>query len=280
MPTKAEKYNLKTTESGNLVLQFSSLSHKTLTVDLVINPETKELSNDVVLTYEIEELDEVVLEYERPITIKKDTIIFDAKAFAQGNEETVEDLLRKIPGLNISADGTIKVGNQEIEKVMIEGDDFFEKGYKILTKNMPANPIATIELYQKYSNNKHLKGIEKSDKVALNLTLKDDFKRQWFGNINVGYGVVSANRYDVNSNLMNFGKKNKFYFLTNLNNTGLDLLGSINQLIRPFRINEPGSIGDNQSANLLLGLGGYTPNFEQKRVHFNNAEMLSLNSIF
>ena len=61
-------------------------------------------------------------------------------AFAQGNEQVVEDILKKIPGLNIDANGTIKVGNQEVEKVMIEGDDFFEKGYKILTKNMPAHP--------------------------------------------------------------------------------------------------------------------------------------------
>uniref|UniRef100_UPI00404917D1 carboxypeptidase-like regulatory domain-containing protein n=1 Tax=Flavobacterium sp. TaxID=239 RepID=UPI00404917D1 len=274
------KYRLETSEIGNLVLQFSSLSFKTLRIPIIVTSENKVIQTDAVLTNEIEELDEVILENERPITIKKDTIIFDAKAFLQGNEQTVEDLLKKIPGLNISADGTIKVGNQEIEKIMIEGDDFFERGYKILTQNMPVNPIEKVEIFQKYSNNKHLKGVEKSEKVALNLTLKEDFKRQWFGNMNLGYGIASENRYEVNSNLMNFGKKNKFYFLTNLNNTGFDLISSSNQLIRPFRVNEPGSIGDIQSSKNILGLGGYTPNFKQERVLFNNAEMLSLNSIF
>ncbi len=274
------KYELETSEIGNLVLQFSSLSFKTLRIPIKVTSENKVIQTDAVLTNEIEELDEVILENERPITIKKDTIIFDAKAFLQGNEQTVEDLLKKIPGLNISADGTIKVGNQEIEKIMIEGDDFFERGYKILSQNMPVNPIEKVEIFQKYSNNKHLKGVEKSEKVALNLTLKEEFKRQWFGNMNLGYGVASENRYEVNSNLMNFGKKNKFYFLTNLNNTGFDLISSSNQLIRSFRVNEPGSIGDNQSSKNMLGLGGYTPNFKQERVLFNNAEMLSLNSIF
>ncbi len=115
--------------------------------------------------------------------------MFNADSFKQGNEQVIEDLLRKIPGLNIDSDGTIKVGNQEIEKVMIDGDDMFEKGYKILTKNMPVNPVDKIELLQNYSNNKHLKGIENSEKVALNLTLKDDYKRTWFGNTNLGYGL-------------------------------------------------------------------------------------------
>lgn len=65
----------------------------------------------------------------------------------------VEDLLKRIPGLTVESDGTIKVGNQEVEKIMIEGDDFFERGYKLLTKNMPAKPIEKIELLlQKKSN--------------------------------------------------------------------------------------------------------------------------------
>jgi hypothetical protein len=156
----------------------------------------------------------------------------------------------------------------------------FEKGYKILTKNMPVQPIDQVQLLQNYSNNKHLKGIENSNKVALNLTLKEDAKRVWFGNINAGYGLVSENRYELRGNLMNFGKKNKYYFLTNLNNIGEDATGDINHLIRPYRFDEPASIGDDQTANTLLGLGFDTPNLKQKRVNLNNAEMLSLNSIF
>ena len=207
-------------------------------------------------------------------------LIFNAKSFLQGNEQVVEDLLRKIPGLNIDENGTVKVGNQEVEKVMIDGEDMFEKGYTILTKNMPVQPIDKVELYQNYSNNKHLKGIENSQKVALNLTLKDDFKRQWFGNMVLGYGLVSQNRYQTNINLMNFGKKTKYYFLGNANNTGLDSTGNINELIRPFRTDEPGSIGDDQTTNSLLSLGIDTPNLKQKRINLNNTEMISLNSIF
>lgn len=235
---------------------------------------------NIVLLTDVNELEEVIVHESKSINQKKDTTIFTVSAFTQGNEQVVEDILKKIPGLNIDANGTIKVGNQEVEKVMIEGDDFFEKGYKILTKNMPAHPIEKVELYHNYSNNKHLKGIENSDKVALNLTLKDDFKRQWFGNMTLGYGLVSENRYEARANLMNFGKKSKYFFVTNLNNLGEDATGDINHLIRPYRFDEPASIGDDQTVNTLLFLGGDVPNLKPKRVNFNNAEMLSLNSIF
>jgi hypothetical protein len=274
------KYVLKIEKTGQFVLTASSMGFEQKSIDLTFENKNENKTIDFVLTPKVTELKEIILEGNRPITIKNDTIVFNADSFKQGNEQTVEDLLKKIPGLNIDANGTIKVGNQEVEKVMIDGDDMFEKGYKILTKNMPVNPIDKVELLQNYSNNKHLKGIENSEKVALNLTLKEDAKRVWFGNISAGYGLVSENRYEVRTNLMNFGKKNKYYFLTNLNNIGDDATGDINHLIRPFRFDEPASIGDDQSVNSLLGLGFDTPNLKQKRTNLNNAEMLSLNSIF
>ena len=274
------KYELKTDKLGQFVITSSSMGFEQKSIELLIEDKKETQIFNFVLNPKVTELKEIIIESKRPFIIKNDTIIFNAGSFKQGNEQTVEDLLKKIPGLNIDANGTIKVGNQEVEKVMIDGDDMFEKGYKILTKNMPSNPIDKVELYQHYSNNKHLKGIENSDKVALNLTLKEDAKRVWFGNMQAGYGVVSENRYEVRSNLMNFGKKNKYYFLTNGNNTGEDATGDINHLIRPFRFDEAGSIGDDQSVNSLLGLGFDTPNLKQKRTNLNNAEMLSLNSVF
>lgn len=278
--TKNEGYfELKTLSKGVFNLNVSSLSYEAQSKKIETTGSAK-VKKDFILKPRSTVLQEVVVQSRRPITVKKDTIVFDAKSFLQGNEQVVEDLLKKIPGLNVLTDGTIKIGNQEVEKVMIDGDDFFEKGYKIVTKNMPVNPIDKVEVYQNYSNNKHLKGIENSEKVALNLTLKEDAKRIWFGNAFGGYGLVSENRYEFRANLMNFGKKSKHYFLTNFNNIGIDAVGDINHLIRPFRYDEPASLGDNQSANSLLTLNYELPNLKKRRVNLNNAEMLSLNSIF
>ncbi len=274
-------YSLQTNKTGQFTLVANSVGfeQKNVRVKIEINNEKKAI--DFNLTPSVIELKEIIIvQTSRPVTIKKDTIVFDAAFFAQGNEEVVEDLLRKIPGLNIDSDGTIRVGNQEVEKVMIDGDDFFEKGYKIITKNMPVNPIDKVEIYQNYSNNKHLKGIENSEKVALNLTLKEDAKRIWFGNVFGGYNVIAESRYELRANLMNFGKKSKHYFLTNLNNIGIDATGDINHLIRPYRFDEPASIGDDQSAHSILSLNYELPNLKKRRVNLNNSKMLSLNSIF
>lgn len=273
------EYELVTDKTGNFELKFSALSYEVQTFDIHLSGK-QAIEQNALIVYKAMEIEEVIIEIERPIVVRNDTISFLVSAFAQGNEEVIEDLLKKIPGLNIDSEGTIKVGNQEIEKVMIDGDDMFDRGYKILTKNMPVRPVETVEILQRYSNNKHLKGVENSDKVALNLTLKEDSKNTWFGNLSLGYGIVSENRYEVRGNLMSFGKKNKHYFLTNLNNIGYNATGDISHLIRPFRYNEPGSIGDNQSAYNLMNLSASRPNLKAKRTVFNNAEMVSLNSIF
>lgn len=274
------RFEIQTNKTGNFEIVFSSISMETQKQDVVISKPNQIIQKNVYLIYKPIELNEILIKSDKPIVVKKDTIVFTAKEFLNGNERVVEDLLRKIPGITVSDDGVIKIGNQEVEKIMIDGDDMFEKGYKILTKNMPVRPINKVELYQNYSNNKLLKGIENSQKVALNLRLKDDFKRQWFGNAELAYGVASENRYEVRTNLMNFGKKNKYYLLKALNNFGFDAVGDLNSLIRPNRSYEIGNFGDNQIVKSTILLGGTTPALKPKRTNFNNAELISLNSIF
>ncbi|WP_008638083.1 carboxypeptidase-like regulatory domain-containing protein [Bizionia argentinensis] len=162
-------------DKGSFYLTFASLGFENKSMTLVTND--KELKIDVLLKEKLTILNEVIIKSSQAILVKKDTIVFNAAKFSNGTEQTVEDLLKKIPGLIIDDDGTIKVGNKEIEKLMIDGDDLFEKGYKILSKNMPSYPIKEIEVLENYSNNRLLKGIEESDKVALNLKLKEDAKR-------------------------------------------------------------------------------------------------------
>lgn len=219
-------------------------------------------------------LNEVIVLPEQPVKIGEDTITVLTDYFTNGTEQNIEELLRKIPGVRVEEDGTIKVGNQEVEKVMVEGDDFFEKGYKLLTQNMAAYPVNKVEIYQNYSRNKHLKGIENSTKVALNLSLREEVKRMWFGNGQLGYG---GERYQVKANVMNFGKKSKYYFLTHLNNLGEKVTG------------EPGAMdgeddafvnGSNLPVRMVGSLSIAPPNLKKQRITFNHGGLLSLNSIF
>ncbi|KAB8155347.1 TonB-dependent receptor [Kordia sp. TARA_039_SRF] len=271
-------YEILTEKIGTFNLTFSALGFENKTISIEIDTTQKEANYPVILLEKPFDLDTVIIEGEIPMSIKKDTINFKAKYYVRGNEETVEQLLKNIPGLNIDNQGTIKIGNQEIEKLMIDGDDLFDKGYKILSKNMPAYPIDEVEIIKNYSNNPLLKDIENSDKVALNLKLNEKSKRIWFGNVEANYG--NDNFYHHKLNLMNFGKKNKYYFLTNFNNIGYNATGDIEYLVRPFRTNQPASIGDNQKVRNLIDLRETSLQFEDDRVNFNNAELVSLNAIF
>jgi hypothetical protein len=271
------EFDIKKEHIKNIILSISALGYKTKTISFEITNQTA-IKIDAILEEQPFELNEIIIQSEKDIRVKKDTITFKTKFFTNGTEQTVEDLLKKIPGLQIDSQGTIKVGNQEIEKLMIDGDDLFEKGYKILSKNMPAYPIEEVEVLKRYSNNRLLKGVEESNKVALNLKMSEETKRIWFGNTTIGFG--NDNFYEIKGNLMNFGKKNKYYFLTNLNTIGIDATGDIENLIRPYRGNEPGNIGDDMQDGSLLNLSAENLNFKRSRTNFNNAELLSLNAIF
>ena len=272
------EYRLTAKNKGKYYISFSILGYKKQTIELDTRLAEGKINRNVKLIEEVTQLDEVIIKTERPVSIKNDTINFKTKYFIDGTEQTVEDLLKKIPGLEVDSQGTIKIGNQEIEKLMVDGDDFFEKGYKILSKNMPAYPIEEVEVLKNYSNNRLLKGVEKSNKVALNLKLDEKSKGIWFGNMEASIG--SGNFYQLKGNLMNFSKKNKYYFISNLNNIGYDAVGEVQELISPYRFNEPASIGDNQKVNSLLNLSPNDLNFKRNRTNFNNAELVSLNAIF
>lgn len=270
-------YSITTGKTGQFNLVFSYLGFKSKTISIEIKEKQKEIEQNIILENTSEELDEVVIKSKKPIKIKKDTIALRVENFVDGTEQTVEDLLKELPGVNIGSDGTIKIGNQEIEKLMIEGDDFFEKGYKILSKNMPAYPIEEVEVLKNFSNNKLLKGIEESDKVALNLKLDDESKNVWFGNIKGGLG--NDGFYELKGNLMEIGKKNKYYFLTDLNTIGTDATGSINNLIYSS-LDYEYNIGNGEQVNSLLDLST-TSNlgFKDRKSNFNNAKMASFNAI-
>ena len=265
-------------EEGSYEVTASSISFQKKT-ELLSLGKNRNYKLDFILKEEAFTLDEVILHSERAITVKEDTIIFRAEAFKRGNESTVEDLLKNIPGISVDRDGKIKVGDKEIEKVMIEGDDLFEKGYSMLTKNLDASVIKTIEVYERYSNNRLLKGVENSDRVALNLTLKDDVKNQLFGVLKFGYGPVNTDRYDIGVNTISFRKKNKLYSFFNYNNIGTKTTTALSEMMRSSDENI-GSFANEKTAEPLMSLVGYKPDIGEERINFNSDKMASLNDIY
>jgi len=271
-------YRLQTTQSGKFILQFKSLGAEPLSLTIA-SAQADTLIDVQMRPGGVQRLQEVIVHAKQPYRNGRDTIELAVNSFLQGDERNVEDLLRKIPGINVGTDGSIKIGNKEVEKVMVEGDDFFEKGYRLLTQNMSVQPLEKIQVLQRYSNNKQLKGIENSDKVALNLQLKADSKNQWLGSVGLQGSPIGPKYYQASANLMNFGKRNKYYLLASANNNGYDAVSSINYLIQSGSANEPGQIGMDISTPTLIDNTPNLPNFDYRRTNFNNDKLISLNTI-
>ncbi len=224
---------LKAPDAANCSIYFSAIGYKSRKLRLPAWDHAADRQlHLVVLEPETQVLNEVVVNATPPIRIKQDTIVADAGAFAKGDERVLEDLLKKIPGIQVLEDGTVKVGNKEIEKIMIEGDDFFETSYRLLTRNMPPAPVSKIEILQHYSDNRLLKGVVKSNKVALNLKMKPGIVHQWFGNTDAGLDCIRGKQYDARMNLIKLGKKFRHYWLGSMNNTGE---------VQSTEVNEPDS---------------------------------------
>lgn len=271
-------YSMLLEEVGSYVLEANFLGFVKQFFDFELVNNQKSFVKNFVLEESSEMLQGVVIEVENPVQRRGDTLIYSAKAFATGHEQVVEDLLKNIPGIAVEKDGRIIYEDKEVEKVMIEGDDFFNRGYSLLTKNMPSQPLDKVEILRNYSNNKLLKGVENSDKVALNLTIEDKFKNIWFGNLSLGYDVSLQSNYETSGNLMSFSKKVKHFFTFAMNNIGVDKVGNIDGMF--YNTTDIETVGQGSKAmQIMLLSGGGTP-LKDHRTRFNNVEMLSLNSIF
>ncbi len=166
------------------------------------------------------ELMEVVIKAAKaPISIRGDTLEYDASTFKVPPGSTVEDLLRKLPGIEVDADGSIKSEGQNVTKVTVDGKRFFGSDPKAATKNLPAEGISKIQVFNAETEEKKLTGVSSTPpEKAMNLQLKDEFKKGGFGKVIAGAG--SDDRRELKGNYNKFNDKEQFSLIGVGNNTG------------------------------------------------------------
>lgn len=167
---------------------------------------------------QLEEIE--VKAYKNGIIINGDTTSYDPTVFTNGSEENVEDVLKKIPGIDIDEDGKITVGNKEVKKVLVEGDKFLDENRKGILEGISAKDIAKIEVIANYQEFDDLAGIgnKKENQFALNIKLTEDAKSKFRANGNLAVGY--KNKYETDWSAFKFLKKLKLFFDLNSNNTG------------------------------------------------------------
>ncbi|KGO88304.1 carboxypeptidase regulatory-like domain-containing protein [Flavobacterium suncheonense] len=167
-------------------------------------------------------LSEIEIVKEMPVSISGDTIIYNSDSFRNGTERKLEDVLKKLPGVEVNKDGEIQVEGKTVQKVMVEGKDFFDGDTKLATKNIPADALDKIQVLRNYNEVTNLKGLENNEEnVALNIKLKEGKKNFWFGDMTAGIGVGhKEDRHIVNPKLFYYNPKYSLNVIGNLNNIG------------------------------------------------------------
>ncbi|MCR8559337.1 TonB-dependent receptor family protein [Mucilaginibacter sp. BJC16-A38] len=177
----------------------------------------------LTMVKDIRNLNEVAVKGEKaPVTIKKDTVEFNAGSFKTQANDNLEQLLKKIPGMDVDKDGKVTTGGKDVKKVMVDGREFFGNDPKAATKNLPADAIDKVQVIDDKTDKTKNTGIDdgQRDKVV-NVTLKADKKKGWFGNATAAGGT--QDRYLGQFNLNHFDNKKQLSFLflsNNVNESG------------------------------------------------------------
>ena len=159
-----------------------------------------------------------------PIVVKKDTLEFDAKSIKVRENAVVEDLLKKVPGVEVAKDGSVKAQGETITKVKVDGKEFFGNDPLLATKNLPADMVDKIQVIDELSEQAQFTGIDDGTRnKILNITTKNGMKHGYFGNSTVGYG--SNDRYDASLNVNKFDDDRQISFIGQFNNVNKQNFG-------------------------------------------------------
>ena len=213
------KYKLELGKNGTYRIQVSYVGMKTYTQ--VISTKESDLTKDYILEPE-NALDEVELIYEMPVKINGDTLVYNADNFNKGTERKLADVLANLPGVEINEDGQVEVEGKVVNKLMVNGKDFFDGDTKLATKNIPSKAVDKIQVLRNYSEVGQMSSVRNNqDNIALNIKLKEGKENFWFGDITAGGGAAPDKElYLLQPKLFYYSPKYSLNFIGDINNTG------------------------------------------------------------
>jgi len=215
-------YKLSLEEAQEYTLKVSYLGFDKQSIDIAIGVSSKGIIKNIVLKESSESLDQVEISYEMPVTISGDTISYNADSFTNGTEKKLEDVLDKLPGVDIDENGEIEVEGKKVEKVLVEGKAFFDGDSKLATQNIPASAIDKVQVLKNYNEVAGMRGVSNNeDNIAINIKLKKGKNKFWFGEVNAGAGVSDGNgKYAVKPKLFYYSPEKSVNILADFNNIG------------------------------------------------------------
>jgi len=216
-------FSFKSIAPGKYRIYSAFLGLKTATKDIEVAKAAVN-AGEIAMSDDGVDLKDVNVTATIPIVVKKDTIEFDAKSIKVRENAVVEDLLKKVPGVEVAKDGSIKAQGETITKVKVDGKEFFGNDPLLATKNLPADMVDKIQVIDELSEQAQFTGIDDGTRnKILNITTKSGMKHGYFGNSTAGYG--SDDRYDASLNVNKFDEDRQISFIGQFNNVNKQNFG-------------------------------------------------------
>ena len=152
-----------------------------------------------------------------PIKVMEDTVEYNTDSYKTQPNAVVEDLLKRLPGVEVSSEGKITANGKEVTKILVDGKEFFSDDPTVASRNLPVNMVEKLQVVDRKSDLARMTGVDDGeDETVINLTVKKDMKNGWFGNVEAGYGT--DDRYRGSFTVNRFWNGNQITFLGAANN--------------------------------------------------------------
>ncbi|MFL5738626.1 MAG: outer membrane beta-barrel protein, partial [Flavisolibacter sp.] len=215
------KFVFSSVQPDSFILVITEVNHETLVRSLLIGNDQHELSLDsIFLHVKTNDLDPITIFSRKiPVLIKPDTIEFNASSFPTRPNDMVEELLKKLPGVEVDRDGNITAQGEKITQILVDGKPFFGSDPRTASQNLPADLIEKVQVIDQRSERSRITRVNDGEtQKVINLTIRKDRNKGSFGRAYAGYGT--QNHYEASVNANHFEGDKKIALIASQNNTG------------------------------------------------------------
>ena len=213
------QFQLPAVKAGNYVLKVSFIGYLSQFKSIQLTARQPKynvgkisLSADAIMMQEA-----VVVGHVPPVQMSEDTVVFNSAAYKVAEGSALEELVKKLPGAEVSEDGSITINGKSVSKILIDGKEFFGSDMDMAMKNIPVDMVEKLKTYERQSDLARITGIDDGEEeTVIDLSVKDDMKHGWLTNSDIAGGTES--RYSAKTMVSRYTEKQNITFMGGLNN--------------------------------------------------------------
>ncbi len=252
------EFEIKNIAFGSFIVQITFQGYTPFNKNIVLTKEKPVVDlGDIFMKIQAKDLNEVIV-VQSPIVIKKDTIEYNAGSFKTKPNSVVEDLLKKLPGIQVAKDGSVTAQGEKVQRVLVDGKRFFGDDPKMATKNLPPDMVDKIQVYDAQSDQSAFSGFDDGTRSkTINITTKKDKRKGLFGRATAGGG--DQGRFESSVNLNKFNGNQQFSLIAQANNVNRQAF-SVQDILGAMGGGGGRGVGGAAIGNTISGLGGGNTN--------------------